>query len=141
MSETGIFERKQRVTETSKETMAEIVNNSVQALSRSPAKSVAEMQKQFVQPVVNADGKPSAIGEINRIVAEAEKALDEIAQYVGLYDSRILVIKEAISKMQTAVDTSLATQAKTIPGAINENKKAIDDLYQKLPKVIYYGEE
>lgn len=72
------FERTKRVTQVTEETKVAIVKNSVQALGNQPIMSAAEMKKQFVKPVVNGDGSPSAIGELNRVVTETEAALDEI---------------------------------------------------------------
>ena len=60
-----------------------IVDASVQVIPARPVMSAAALQKLFVTPVVNAEGKACAIAEISRIAAETEAALNEL--YALLY--------------------------------------------------------
>lgn len=75
--------REKKVYPVSAETQQAIVDASVQILPARPVMSAAALQKYFVTPVVNAEGKACAIAEISRVAAETEAALNEL--YALLY--------------------------------------------------------
>ena len=111
------LERQRHVAITSEQTKADIIKNSVQGLGNQPILSAAEMKKQFVKPVVNGDGKPSAIGEVDRVAMQAEAAIDEvlsiaygaisaILSHVTKYDAAISVNSQSIENLR-AVDTDI----------------------------------
>lgn len=140
------IKRTKQVAAVSEETKAAIIRNSVQGLGNQPVMSAAEMKKQFVKPVVNGDGKPSAVGEIDRIARETNEAIDEalgiaekivevteekFSQYKESVDGIIkgventgrenaAKIKALDEQKQSKTDSTLQTNNKTVPGAINE---------------------
>jgi hypothetical protein len=75
--------REKHVTPITNEEKQSIINSSVSALSNRPALSGEDMKKQFVSPIVNADGKPNIADMVNRIVTQTETALDELDETAG----------------------------------------------------------
>lgn len=73
--------RTKKVTKTTPDTKAEIIENSVQNVAAKPVLTATELKKQFVKPVVNEDGTPCAISELDRVVDETEAALNEVYDY------------------------------------------------------------
>lgn len=67
-----------------------IINNSVEALSDQPILSATEMKKAFVKPIVNREGTPSAIAQIDRVAIETEAALAELADGINTVIEQIL---------------------------------------------------
>ena len=139
------MKRTKRVTETTAAAKADIIKNSVQGLSNQPALSAAEMKKKFVDPIVNGDGKPSAISESDRIAREAEAAIEEVLTIaraaIGVIEKAAEDNKKAIGNTNTALglkqdktDASLKTTAKTVPGAINELKQKTDNDLSKVTR-------
>ena len=138
--------RKKRVAETSAEAKAAIVRNSVQGLGNQPVLSAAEMKKMYVSPIVNNEGKASAIDEVDRVARETNEAIDEVlelAQAIVAEENRLSeeykkgvqnTLTEQASAVenhaaelealkmskQNATDDNLSTASKTVGGAINE---------------------
>lgn len=97
------IKREKHVQIVSEQTKADIIRNSVQGLSNQPTLSAAEMKKQFVKPVVNGDGKPSAISEVDRVAQEAEAAINEI---LALTQTAINAVLEKVTKFQSDIATN-----------------------------------
>ncbi len=138
--------RSKQVAPVSAETKAAIIRNSVQSVGNQPTLSAAEMKKQFVKPIVNEDGKPCAISEIDRIARETNEALDEIVgiaeEIVGEAEDLFSEYKKTVDetlenfndenqknadniaslneKKQAKTDVTLPTNVKTVSGAISE---------------------
>lgn len=131
------IERKKHVLETSEKTKADIVKNSVQGLGNQPILSAAEMKKQFVKPVVNGDGKPSAIGEVDRVAKEAEAAIEEvlsiaygaidaILSHVTKYDAAISGNSQSIENLRAA-DTVIKTDISSVRQLLVKEIQALSD--------------
>lgn len=97
------IKREKHVQIVSEQTKADIIRNSVQGLSNQPILSAAEMKKQFVKPVVNGDGKPSAIGEVDRVAKEAEAAINEI---LALTQTAINAVLSEVAKFQGSIEAN-----------------------------------
>lgn len=72
------MERTKHVEVTSSQEKQAIINTSVQALATRVVGQAAEMKKRFVAPITNEEGRPSALGVLDRVVRQTEEALDEI---------------------------------------------------------------
>ena len=90
------MDRKKHVRALTNEEKEEIVNESVQALSTRPSLSPAELKKQFVKVVINADGTPSLGAHVERIAKETEAALEELSNEIDN--------SEAMQAMQEKID-------------------------------------
>lgn len=106
--------RTKHVTKTTPDTKAEIIENSVQNVSTKPVLTATELKKQFVKPVVNEDGTPCAISELDRIVDETEAALNEV---YGYYED-----KTSETQAHAAAAESYALQAEQSKTAASESK-------------------
>lgn len=120
------IKREKHVQIVSEQTKADIIRNSVQGLSNQPTLSAAEMKKQFVKPVVNGDGKPSAIGEVDRVAQEAEAAINEI---LALTQTAINAVLSEVAKFQSGIETNaLGIQGLQLADArINERIDSVRD--------------
>lgn len=150
------MERTKHVRSVTEETKNAIVKNSVQALGNQPAMSAAEMKKQFVKPVVNGDGTPSAIGEIDRVAAETEEALDEVARIVvaaseGIEEAKKAlvdnvtglqhadsVIRESVASLNNQVNESVA-QLEADSKAMQDKLRNVEHLAKQGKQALSYG--
>ena len=86
--------REKHVNATTEEAKAAIIENSVlgESIPINPVGNATELKQRFVNPIVNDEGKDSAIAEVDRVAAETEAALDEI-------DENLVAVAKSVSEI------------------------------------------
>ena len=70
--------KEKRITQITEKDFQDIINNSVQNTRVRLVGNPAEVQKAYVKPIANVDGKPNVLALLQRLAREADEAVQEI---------------------------------------------------------------